>query len=614
MIDNGDIRGGSFLVGRTVRDLFTYEDLTSDDRDIADVAETFVRRDVLPHTDAIEAQTPGLMRSLLEKAGALGLLGFDIPEKHGGLGISKAASMLLGERSFKLASFSVAWGAHTGIGTLPLLFYGTDEQKGRYLPHLMSGAMIAAYALTEPGSGSDALGAKTRAIPTPDGRSYRLTGVKQFITNGGFADLFTVFAKVDGDKLTAFLVERATPGVSVGAEEHKLGIKGSSTCQLILEDAVVPAENLLGAIGHGHKIAFNILNIGRLKLGAGALGSARECLEFAVKYASERRQFQTPLVEFGAIQRKIADMAARIFVANSLSYRTAGLIDDRIARLDPAAADYDAQVIKAIEEYTIEQSIVKVFGTETLDFVVDEALQMLGGYGFVADYPIERHYRDSRINRIFEGTNEINRLLIPATLMKRVMTQGLPMLEFMQQVEADLASGNGHVASPEGSLAREMDAVDHAKRLVAYTTRLLLQREPAEVGRKQQHLEMFADMIIDLYAMESAVARTFKLIRRRGDEKVKFERDLLTVFLADATDRLTANARRLFANDTDGADLERHLAERRAPLVVRPARRRRRAHAHRRARGGRGRRAVVVVGRGTRGAATQPRRSRGSYE
>ena len=558
IVSGGSVAGGTFLIGETVRDLFTYEDLSSEDTAIAEVAESFVRRDVLPHIDAIEAQTPGLMRSLLEKAGDLGLLMFDIPEHHGGLGVSKATSMLIGERAFKLASFAVAWGAHTGIGTLPLLFYGTAAQKARYLPRLMSGEMIAAYALTEPSSGSDALSAKTKAVPVANG--YRLTGVKQFITNGGFADLFTVFAKIDGDKFTCFLVERASPGVSLGPEEHKLGIKGSSTCQLVLEDVFVPAESVLGELGRGHKIAFNILNIGRLKLGAAALGAARECLEFAVRYGSERTQFQTPIVEFGVIQRKIADMAVRIFVADSLSYRTAGLIDASIARLERDDPQYDAHVIKAIEEYTIEQSIVKVFGTETLDFVVDEALQILGGYGFVADYPLERQYRDSRINRIFEGTNEINRLLIPATVMKRTMTQGLPMIEFMQQVEADLASGNGHHEPTDGPLAREIYAVNQAKRLVAYTTRLLLQREPAEVGRQQQHLEIFADMVIDLYAMESAVARTAKLIRRRGEEKVKFERDLIAVFLADATERLCARARRLFGNDSEGHELDRHLA------------------------------------------------------
>jgi alkylation response protein AidB-like acyl-CoA dehydrogenase len=546
--------GGSFLTGTTIHDCFTYEDLGPEDRQIAAAAEEFVRREVLPQVDAIEAQAPGVMRSLLQKAGEQGLLMFDIPAHHGGLGVSKAGSTLIGERAFKLASFAVAWGAHCGIGTLPLLFYGTDEQKGRYLPRLMSGELIAAYALTEPGSGSDALGAKTKATRLANG-DYQLTGVKQFITNGGFADLFTVFAKVDGEKFSAFLVERAYPGVSTGAEEHKLGIKGSSTTQLILEDVVVPAENLLGDLGLGHRIAFYILNVGRLKLGAAALGGARECLEYAVKYASDRKQFQTPLVEFGAVQRKIADMAVRIYVAGAASYRTAGLIDRRIDAIDPKAADYDRQVIKAIEEYTIEQSIVKVFGTETLDFVVDESLQMLGGYGFVADYPLERHYRDSRINRIFEGTNEINRLLIPATMMKRVMTQGLPMLEFMQEVDADLASGNGHHLPVDHTLFHEEHAVNQAKRLVAYTTKLLMQREPAEIGRKQMHLERFADMIIDLYVMESAVVRTQKTIRRRGEDKAKLEQDIVTVFVADATERLAANARMLFGNDTDGPEL-----------------------------------------------------------
>jgi alkylation response protein AidB-like acyl-CoA dehydrogenase len=557
--ENGFARGGSFLVGPMVADLFTYEDLSSDDHAIAEVAEDFVRREVLPKAEAIEAQAPGLMRALIEQAGTLGLLMFDIPECHGGLGVSKGASMLIGERAFKLASFSVAWGAHTGIGTLPLLFYGTAEQKAHYLPKLMNAEMIAAYALTEPASGSDALGAKARAIPTPGGDGYRLTGVKQFITNGGFADLFTVFAKVDGDKFTAFLVERTMPGVSVGPEEHKLGIKGSSTTQLILEDVFVPAANMLGELGKGHKIAFNILNIGRLKLGAGALGGARECLELAVRYARERTQFQTPIASFGAIQRKIAEMAVRIYVTSALGYRTAGLMDEQIAQIDAGAPDYDAQVVKVLEEYTIEQSIVKVFGTETLDFVVDEGLQMLGGYGFTADYPLERHYRDARITRIFEGTNEINRLLIPAVLMKRVMLQGLPLFAFIQEVEADLAAG---LEAPETDepLDRESAAVARAKKLVAYTTMLLMQREPAEIGRKQQHLERFADMIIDVFAMESAVARARKVQQARGVEAAAFDRDIVGVFVADAMERLGNNARVLFANDVVNGELGRHLA------------------------------------------------------
>jgi alkylation response protein AidB-like acyl-CoA dehydrogenase len=557
-LQNGCVSGGSFLIGAPVTELFTYEDLSSEEHAIAEVAEGFVRREVLPRAADIEAQAPGLMRSLLEQAGALGLLMYDVPECHGGLGVSKAASMLIGERAFKLASFSVAWGAHTGIGTFPLLFYGTAEQKMRYLPQLMSGELMAAYALTEPGSGSDALGAKARAVPTADGTGYRLTGVKQFITNGGFADLFTVFAKVDGEKFTAFLVERTAPGVSVGPEEHKLGIKGSSTTQIMLDDVFVPADAVLGEIGKGHKIAFNILNIGRFKLGAGALGGARECLEAAVQYARERKQFQTPIASFGAIQRKIAEMAVRIYVTSAVGYRTAGLLDAALAHVDSAAPDYDAQVVKVLEEYTIEQSIVKVFGTETLDFVVDEGLQVLGGYGFTTDYPLERHYRDARITRIFEGTNEINRLLIPAVLMKRVMLQGLPLFDFLSEVEAELVSGAAEAAS-DAPLAREIAAVARAKKLVAYTTMLLLQREPAEVGRKQQHLERFANMIIDVFAMESAVARAAKNQRARGLEAAAFDRDVVAVFVADAMERLGADARVLFGNDASNGDLERHF-------------------------------------------------------
>ncbi len=570
MHDDAVTPGGGFLIGSPIEDVFTYEDLTADDHAVAAVAEGFVRREVLPRTDAIEALEPGVMRGLLQRAGELGLLMLDVSERHGGLGISKAASMLVGERAFKLASFCVAWGAHTGIGTFPLLFYGTAEQHARYLPRLMSGELIAAYALTEPAAGSDALGAKTRAVLTADGRHYRLTGQKQFITNGGFADLFTVFAKVDGEHVSAFLVERGWAGVSVGAEERKLGIKGSSTTQLLLDDVLVPKENLLGALGKGHKIAFNILNIGRFKLGAGVLGAARDCLEHAVRYAADRRQFQTPLTDFGAIQRKIADMTVRIWVAAAAGYRTAGLIDAALARLDATAPDHDAHVVRAIEEYTIEQSVVKVFGTETLDFVVDEALQMFGGYGFVADYPLERHYRDARITRIFEGTNEINRLLIPATLMKRVMTRGLPLLEYMREVEAELAADrqsddgmrtaagtNGHDAGDDG-LARERRAVGRAKQLVAYTTNLLVQHEPADLARRQQHLERLADMIIDVYAMESALARAARAVRRQGVAATEFERDIVAVFVADAVERLGATARVLFGNDAEGPALAAH--------------------------------------------------------
>ncbi len=504
------------------------------------------------------------MPRLLKRAGDLGLLMIDVPEKEGGLGLAKATSMLVSERAAKVASFSVSWGAHTGIGTLPLVYYGTAEQKARYLPKLATGEMLAAYALTEPGSGSDATAARATAVLSPDGRHYRLNGVKQFITNAGFADLFTVFAKIDGQDFSAFLVERGFSGVSTGPEEQKLGIKGSSTRQLLLDDARVPIENLLGDPGRGHKIAFNILNIGRLKLGCGAVGAARECLESAVQYATERKQFGRPIAEFGAIQQKLADMATRIFVAEAMSYRTAGLMDDATKALDTQAADHERHVVDLLEEYTIECSAIKVFGTECLDFVADESLQVLGGYGFTTEYPIERHYRDSRVNRIFEGTNEINRLIIPATLLKRVAKGGLPYLEFIDTVREEIARPDRRPVCPLGPLAQEIQACEMAKRIVAYTIQVMLQRDLASLPNKQQHLLILADMSIDTYAMESVTARVHEQLRLWPESGASTELDMTCVFVASANQRVAALAARLLANESQGSELARHLQTLRA--------------------------------------------------
>ncbi len=553
-------RGGAFLIEPLgSREVFITGKFTDEQLAYAKVAETFVTKEVLPQLDAIESREEGLMPRLLRRAGELGLLMIDIPEQDGGLGLDKATSMLVSERAAKVASFSVSWGAHTGIGSLPLVYYGTAEQKARYLPKLASGEMLAAYALTEPGSGSDATAARTTAVLSPDGAHYILTGVKQFITNAGFADLFTVFAKIDGQKFSAFLVERGFPGVSTGPEEQKLGIKGSSTRQLILESARVPVENLLGEPGRGHKIAFTILNVGRFKLGCGAVGAARECLESALRYASERKQFGRPIAEFGAIQQKLADMATRIFVADAMSYRTAGLMDDATRALDLRAADYQRQLVEVLEEYTIECSIIKVFGTECLDFVADESLQVLGGYGFIKEYPIERHYRDSRINRIFEGTNEINRLIIPATLLKRVAKGALRYLEFIQTVQEEIAHADRRPACPLGPLAREIQACEMAKRVVAYTVQVMVQRDLASLQEKQQHLLILADMIIDVYAMESVTARVEEQLRLRPDADAATELDMTYVFVASANQRVAALAARLLANEIQGEELERHL-------------------------------------------------------
>ena len=504
--------GGGFLLEATgSATILTPEMLTDEQRMMKDTAEDFMRREVESRIPEIEEKKPGLMREILRKAGEVGLLGHDVPEQYGGLGGDMVSSSLIFESASRLGSFAVSYGAHVGIGTMPIVLFGTPAQKAKYLPALASGEKIAAYALTEAGSGSDALAARTRAVLSPDGKVYKLTGTKQYITNAGFADVFTVFAKIvtpEGDKFTGFIVDRGSPGLSVGPEEHKLGIRGSSTCPVILEDCVVPVENVLGEIGKGHKIAFNILNIGRWKLGVGSTGGAKYCLEIGVKYATERKQFGKAIAEFDLIRKKIGDIATQTYVAESMAFRTAGLLDARAALIDGHDAAAQSKHIDAIEEHAIEASIIKVFGSEMLFWAADETLQIFGGAGYITDYPIERVSRDARINRIFEGTNEINRLLVPGTLLKRAMQGRLGLMAAVAQVQAELADPSKIDRTvPAGPLGLERQKCDFAKRAVVYGASIAVQKYMQKITDKQELLGVLADCLIDVFAMDSAITR-----------------------------------------------------------------------------------------------------------
>src|ERR1041384_3464917 len=463
------VRGGSFLIEeRLPEDVFTPEDFTDEHRQIAKTTADFTANEVVPAAAEIEAKNFTVTRALLRKAGDLGLMGVDVPEAYGGLEMDKVTSALIAESMSQLASFSVAFSAHSGIGTLPIVWYGTPAQKQKYLPKLATGEWIGAYALSESSSASDAMNCRTRAVLSADGQHYVLNGEKMWITNSGFADLFTVFAKVDGEKFTAFLIERGTPGFTVGPEEHKLGIRGSSTCPLILSDCRVPVENLLGEVGKGHHIAFNILNIGRFKLGAACVGGARNGLQDAIGYAKERKAFGKTISEFGLIQEKLAESAAGIYAGEAMVYRTIGMIDAALADVDTAAPGASREIQKRIEEYAVECSILKVWASEMLDMVVDHVLQIFAGYGYVEEYPAERAYRDSRINRIFEGTNEINRLIITGWLMKRAVTGQLALLPAIKQLMDEVLAGPTANADAGGPLAAERQMLANAKKLTLF--------------------------------------------------------------------------------------------------------------------------------------------------
>jgi len=552
--------GGAFLfndVG-SVR-ITTPELFTEEQRLYLKTALQFSTEQVLPQANKIEAKDNALLRDLLRRAGELGLLMIDIPEAYGGLGLDKTTSLLIAEAMSMQGSWSVSFGAHTGIGTLPIVWFGNDAQKQKYLPKLATGELVAAYALTEQGSGSDALGAKTKAVLSPDGKEWILNGSKLYITNAAFADVFVVFAKVDGDKFTGFIVEKDTPGFTVGPEEHKMGIRGSSTCPLYFEDARIPRENLLGEVGKGHKIAFNILNYGRLKLGAGVLGGMKLQLRNALLFAQERKQFQTAIASFPLIREKLARMTTLIHALESMTYRTSGLVDAVLAGADKTADDYSARLITAIEEYAIESSIMKVYGSEALGYVVDDAVQIHGGAGYIEEYPVECAYRDARINRIFEGTNEINRMLIAGMLLKRTMKGTLPLFEVAQAVDEDLAAGRMPKARVQDGLAAEEQAAENLKRLAIYTLKVAAETFGPELEQRQEVLATVADIVMDAYALDSMVTRTRQAA---VDGKLDAARVAMTrQYATDANAHSYNRARRALCATVKGDALQEHLSK-----------------------------------------------------
>jgi alkylation response protein AidB-like acyl-CoA dehydrogenase len=555
------VKGGSFLIEeREPQDIFTPEDFSDEHRQIAKTAVEFTNNEVLPVAKEIEAKNFEVTRGLLRKAGELGLMSVDIPEEYGGLELDKVTSAVVAESISKLASFSVAFSAHSGIGTLPIVWYGTDAQKRRYLPKLATGEWIGAYALSESSSASDAMNCRTRAVLSPDGKSYVLNGEKMWITNSGFADIFTVFAKVDGEKFTAFLIERNTPGFSIGPEEHKLGIRGSSTCPLILSDCAIPVENVLGEVGKGQYIAFNILNIGRFKLGAACVGGARNSLTDAIGYARERKAFGKSISEFGLIQEKIAESATGIYAGEAMVYRTIGMIDAALADVDTKAPGASREIQKRIEEYAVECSILKVWGSEMLDMVVDHTLQIYAGYGYVEEYPAERAYRDSRINRIFEGTNEINRLIITGWLMKRATQGQLPLLQAIKQLMDEVMSGPSAGEELEGPLAAERKMLANAKKLGLFAAGAASQKYMMALPDQQEVMGALADCIMEVFGLESCILRAEKLIAVRGEAGAKQAIAMTRYYAARAFEVIERNSRKVIAAVAEGDMLRTQMA------------------------------------------------------
>ena len=547
-------RGGAFLTSSvTPGEMFTPADVTDDQRLIGQTAAEFVAKEVLPLVPDLEKHKEGLMPQLLKKAGEIGLLGAGIPEAYGGSQLDKVAATVLTEKISVYAAFSVAFGGTTGIGTIPIASFGTEEQKKKYLPKIATGELLAAYCLSEPQAGSDSLASRTRAVLSADGKSWVLNGQKMWITNGGFADVFIVFAKVDGEKFSAFIVERNTPGFTIGAEENKMGIKGSSTVPLFFENASIPQENLLHEIGRGHIVAFNTLNAGRHTLGVSCLGGSKRALEQAAKYARERVAFGKPIGQFGLIQAKLGEMCMRTYALDSMIYRTAGMFE---AAMSAGGADKVKQSMQVLEEYAIESSISKVMGSETLDYCVDEGLQIFGGYGYHEDYPMARAYRDSRINRIFEGTNEINRMLIIQMLLKRAMAGTLPLISAAQKLAGELLAGPSFEQAPAGDFAEEERSLAQAKKIFLLAAGSAVEKFRDKLGENQEIVGALSNIVMDIYAVESGLRRA----QKSGAGANSPMADAARAYAYDALDRIEKEARTALAATSDGDTLATQLA------------------------------------------------------
>jgi alkylation response protein AidB-like acyl-CoA dehydrogenase len=553
--------GGSFLLESALpQDVFTPADLTDDQKLIGRTAEEFVTKEVMPLVKELENKKPGLMAEMVRKGAELGIMSGGIPEQYGGAGLDKIATTVLTEKLSIYGGFAVTHGAHAGIGTLPIVYFGTEEQKKKYLPKLASGEMIGAYCLSEPQAGSDAQNSLTRAELNKEGTHYTLNGQKMWITNGGFADLYVVFAKVDGEKFTAFIVERAFPGCKPGNEEHKMGIHGSSTTPVFLENCKVPKENVLHEVGRGHIVAFNVLNAGRFTLGASAVGASKYVLAAASKYSKERKAFGKQIGEFGLMKEKLAEMAIQLFAVESMVYRSAGNMESAMSAASASGGDKVQTTMKVLEEYAIESSIAKVYGSEMLDFVVDEAVQIFGGYGFHEDYPVCRAYRDSRINRIFEGTNEINRMLIIQMLMKRAMGGQLALIPAAMKLADEILAGPSFEEAPEGALSEESRVVGNAKKMFLQAAGGAVQKFREKLADEQELIGALSNIVMEVYAMESCLLRAQKAAAAKGEAATSVMVDAARVFIADAAERLEHEAKRAIAAVHEGDMLTTQMA------------------------------------------------------